>query len=231
MKRFNLTIERLLRVRSASSLILFLVVLLPGRPVSWASTSKANNPAAIQIFDQAVELRTALEGKPASSRILGDYKKVISKYRSVYYQYPGSAKADDALIAVAELYQLMANDQKDPSYFEHAIKAYKFLIKEYPGSPYRAEALYAIGEIYLNDLRDPTDAQDIFKEFISKYPHSSKARNAKARLDDLRAEMKQTKKPLVKSASSSVNPVENTDLAARSSGTTPPEKNLATKEA
>ena len=161
----------------------------------------------------------------------GDYKKVISKYRSVYYQYPGSAKADDALIAVAELYQLMANDQKDPSYFEHAIKAYKFLLKEYPGSPYRTEALYTIGEIYLNDLRDPTDAQDIFKEFISKYPHSSKARNAKARLDDLRAEMRQAKKTPVKSASSSTNSVENADLAARSSGTPPPEKNLATKEA
>jgi N-acetylmuramoyl-L-alanine amidase len=231
MKRFNLTIERLPQVRSASSLILLLVALLPGGPASWASTSKANNPTAIQIFDQAFELRTSLEGKPASSRTLGDYKKVINKYRSVYYQYPGSAKADDALVAVAELYQLMANDQKDRSYYEQSIKAYKFLLKEYPGSPFRAEALYTIGEIYLNDLRDPADAQDIFKEFISKYPRSSKARNAKARLDDLRAEMKQAKKTTVKSASSSTNSIENADLAAHSSGTPPPEKNLATKEA
>ena len=231
MKWFNFTIERLLRIRSASRLIFLFAFLLSIGPPSRASEPKANNPTAIETFDQAVGLRTALEGKTASSRTLGDYKKVISKYRSVYYQYPGSSKADDALIAVAELYQLMANDQKDPSYFEQAIKAYKFLLKEYPGSPYRTEALYTTGEIYLNDLRDPTNAQEIFKEFISKYPHSSKARNAKARLDDLRAEMKQAKKTTAKAASNGTKPVENADIAARPSGTTSTEKNLATKEA
>jgi N-acetylmuramoyl-L-alanine amidase len=231
VKWFNLTIERLRRIRSAAGLIFLLAALLSIGPPSRASESKANNPTAIQIFDQAVGLRTALEGKTASSRTLGDYKKVINKYRSVYYQYPGSSKADDALIAVAELYQLMANDLKNPSYFEQAIKAYKFLLKEYPGSPYRTEALYTTGEIYLNDLRDPTNAQEIFKEFISKYPHSSKAQNAKARLDDLRAEMKQAKKTTVKPASNGTKPVENADIAARPSGTTSSEKNLATKEA
>lgn len=226
-----MTIEPLPRVRCALSLIPFLVLfILVSLTSSWASTSKASNPTAIQIFDQAVELRTVLEQKRASSRTLSDYKKVINKYRSVYYQYPGSAKADDALMAVAELYQLMANDQKDPSYFEQAIKAYKFLLKEYPGSPYRVEALYTTGEIYLNDLGDRTNAQEIFKEFISKYPRSSKARNAKARLDDLRAEMKQARKTTLRSASTNLNSVENTDAVAHPSGTPPAEKNLATKD-
>jgi N-acetylmuramoyl-L-alanine amidase len=231
MKRFNLTIEHLPIFRPALKLIILLVALLSVAPAFWASNSKANNPTAIQIFDQAVELRTALEGKPASTRTLADYKRVISKYRSVYYQYPGSSKADDALIAVAELNQRIANDLKDPGYFELAIKAYKFLLKEYPGSPYRTEALYATGEIYLNDLRDQINAQEIFKEFITKYPHSSKARNAKARLDDLRAEAKQAQKITVRSAPKNTKSITSKDLASAASAITPPETNLSVKEA
>ncbi|MFN8008218.1 MAG: N-acetylmuramoyl-L-alanine amidase [Terriglobia bacterium] len=146
-----------------------------------------------------MQLRTALEGKPASQRNPADYKKVINKYRSVYYLYPTSPQADDALVAVAELYQLMASDQKSPGDFEQAIKTYRFLIKEYPGSPYRTDALYAIGEIYLNDLKDTATAEEVFREFIEKHPHSIRAKRAKARLNDLHAQLKQSQKSTGKS--------------------------------
>src|SRR5262245_55577251 len=68
-----------------------------------------SKPLAPEIYDQAVQLRTALEGKPKRLRSSNEYQKVIDKYRLVYHQFPASSKADDALLAVAELYQLMGS--------------------------------------------------------------------------------------------------------------------------
>ena len=111
-------------------------------------------PLAPELYDQAVQLRTALEGKPKRLRTSSDYQRVINKYRSMYHQFPGSSRADDALLAVAELYQLMGSDLKNARNFQQAIQAYVFLEREYPASPYGAEGLFTAAEIYLNDLND-----------------------------------------------------------------------------
>jgi len=165
-------------------------VLLPTR-LSSETPSKTQAP---ELYDQAVQLRTALESKPKRLRSSNDYQKVINKYRSVYHQFPGSSKSDDALLAVAELYQLMGSDLKNARHFQQAIQAYTFLEREYPASPYGAEGLFTAAEIHLNDLNDTASAQEVFKDLLKRYPHSKKARNARARLDDLRTHLKQAKK-------------------------------------
>ena len=105
-------------------------------------SSKKNNvisskrELALDYFAQAVQMRTSLESRPKRLRTLPEYLNVIIKFRSVYYTSPVSSKADDALMAVAELYQMMANDFRELKYFRQAIKAYAFLEKEYPGNPY-----------------------------------------------------------------------------------------------
>src|SRR5205823_2962773 len=81
------------------------LILLPLR----LSSQIPPGPQAPELYDQAIQLRTALEGKPKRLRTSSDYQKVINKYRTVYRQFPGSSKADDALLAVAELYQLMGS--------------------------------------------------------------------------------------------------------------------------
>ena len=163
-------------------------------------------PLAPELYDQAVQLRTALEGKPKRLRTSSDYQRVINKYRSVYHQFPGSSKADDALLAVAELYQLMGSDLKNARNFQQAIQAYIFLEREYPASPYGAEGLFTAAEIYLSDLNDAASAQEIFKDLLKRYPHSKRARNARARLDDLRTQLKQaTKSNSSKAVASSSN--------------------------
>ncbi|MGH9424890.1 MAG: tetratricopeptide repeat protein, partial [Terriglobia bacterium] len=142
--------------------LFFSLVLLP--PLFYSETpSKFLAP---EIYDQAVQLRTALEGKPKRLRTTSDYLKVINKYRSVYHQFPGSSKADDALLAVAELYQLMGSDLKNTKHFQQAIDAYIFLEREYPASPYGAEGLFTAAEIYLNDLNDAASAQEVFKDLL-----------------------------------------------------------------
>ena len=82
-------------------------------------------------------------------------------------------------MAVAELYQMMANDFRDPKYFRQAIKAYGFLEKEYPGNPFCGDALFNSAEIYLNNLSDPKAAQEIFGDLLKRYPQTSKARQAR----------------------------------------------------
>jgi N-acetylmuramoyl-L-alanine amidase len=176
----------------AAHVALALLLLFP--PPSQLSGETLLKPLAPELYNEAVQLRTALEGKPKRLRTSSDYQKVISKYRSVYHQFPGSSRADDALLAVAELYQLMGSDLKSARNFQQAIQAYVFLEREYPASPYGAEGLFTAAEIYLNDLNDATSAQDLFKDLLNRYPHSKRARNARARLDDLRTQLKQVKK-------------------------------------
>ena len=173
------------------ALSFLLLLLMPSR-LSGETPPKALAP---ELYDQAVQLRTALEGKPKRLRTSSDFQRVINKYRSVYHQFPGSSKADDALLAVAELYQLMGSDLKNARSFQQAIQAYVFLEREYPASPYGAEGLFTAAEIYLSDLDDAASAQEIFRDLLKRYPHSKRARNARARLDDLRTQLKQAKKP------------------------------------
>src|SRR5262245_11797225 len=121
---------------------------------------------ASELFEQAVQLRTVLEGKPKRLRTPAEYIRVIRTYRSMYYRFPAFAKADDAVLGEAELYQLMGTDFHEPSYFVQAIRVYSFLEKEYPTSPYASEGLFRAAEIHLNDLRDPKAAQAVFNVFL-----------------------------------------------------------------
>jgi len=89
---------------------------------------------------------------------------------------------------------MTSSDLKEPKYLYEAIKTYHFLEDQYPSSPFCPDARFASAEIYLNDLNDPKTAQDIFKDFLKHYPDSTKARDARARLDDLREQLKQTKR-------------------------------------
>jgi len=181
----------------APVVVLFLVpVLLLGLllPFPQFFSETPSKPLAPELFEQAVQLRTSLESKPKRLRSSGDYLKVVNKYRAVYYQFPTSSKADDALLAVAELYQLMGSDLQNARNFQQAIQTYIFLEREYPASPYAAGGLFTAAEIYLNDLNDADSAQEVFKDFLTRYPSSKKARNARARLSDLRTQPKQAKK-------------------------------------
>jgi len=212
------------------SLLLPLLLFLVWPVVQVANETTGSVPSkkqsALEYFDLAVQMRTSLESKPKRLRSATEYLKVINKFRSVYYTYPASSKADDALMAVAELFQSMANDLKDSKYFYQAIKSYDFLEDQYPNSPYCADAMFTSAEIQLNDLDDRKSAEDIFKEFLKLYPHSNKARNARARLDDLREQSRQAKRQAPKSSaslpkSSSENPVSGGERKLQPSGVGP----------
>jgi N-acetylmuramoyl-L-alanine amidase len=168
--------------------ILLALACLLLAPVNAAARSvKQKKQAARAQFDAAESLRDALDAKPESQRTRRDYQSVIDAYRKVYYTAPNSIKADESVLAVAELLEeqgLVLNDSKS---LKDAVGQYVFLRREYPGSKYRAEALYTIGEIYRDDLNDKVQAKATFEDFLKHYPgnsHAEEARKALAEIDN-----------------------------------------------
>src|SRR5215467_8679970 len=166
--------------------ILLALACLLLAPVSVAArTVKQKKQAARAQFDVAEQMRDALDAKPESQRTRHDYQNVIDAYRKVYYTAPSSVKADESVLAVAELLEeqgLVLNDSKS---LKDAIGQYVFLRREYPGSKYRAEALLNIAEIYRDDLNDKVQARAAFEDFVKRYPGNSRAADARKAIAEI----------------------------------------------
>ena len=131
-------------------------------------------------------MREALNGRPEKDRTRKDYLNVAAAYRKVYYTSPASSKADESIMAVAEILVEMGHRFPPGEKNLHAaIGQYEFLRREYPGSKYRVEALFTIGQIYKEDLNDEAEAKKTFQEFLKKYPGSSLAEKAQDALAEL----------------------------------------------
>lgn len=154
-------------------------------PSAHARTVKEKKQAAKLQFEAAERLRDSLLGTPESERDRRDYQKVMDAYRKCYYTAPSWAKADSAVLAVAELLDDQGRVFNDPKSYKDAIGQLAFLRREYPGSAHRVEALFTIGQIYRDDLNDREQAQATFQDFLKHYPHSALAPKAKQALDEI----------------------------------------------
>lgn len=186
-----MTIETRRLKRSALTAGVMCAVLLSAltSPV-FARTVKQKKQAARVQFEAAERLRDALLGTPEPDRERRDYLKVIEAYRKVYYTAPSWAKADAAVLAVAELLDDQGRVLQDEKSYKDAIGQLAFLRREYPGSTHRVEALFTIAQIYRDDLKDNDQAQATFEDFLKHYPGSSlapKARKELAELGDIEA--------------------------------------------
>ncbi|MGH9521028.1 MAG: N-acetylmuramoyl-L-alanine amidase [Terriglobales bacterium] len=167
-------------------LVLALAALLVAMPAAAKKRSVVEKKKiALADFAEAERLRDALTRRPDNQRTRREYTRVIDAYRKVYYLAPTSQKADDAIVAVAELFDDMAAHFDDDKAAKSAIGQYEFLRREYPGSKYRADALFTIAEIYRDDLNDTAQARATFEDFLKHYPHSDRAQEARAALKDL----------------------------------------------
>jgi N-acetylmuramoyl-L-alanine amidase len=73
---------------------------------------------------------------------------------------------------------------EDPAILRLAIQEYAFLRRQYPGSKARFGALFRIGEIYNNDLHDKRRADQVFQEFLRRYPRNQFADEARKALTE-----------------------------------------------
>ncbi len=147
---------------------------------------QSRKQAARKQYETAERMCEALNGRPAEERTRRDYLKVAAGYRKVYYLDPGSSKADESVVAVAEILAEMGRQFPQGDKDLHAaIGQYEFLRREYPGSKYRFEALFTIGQIYKEDLDDEAEARSTFEEFLKRYPRNQLAPKAQEALAEL----------------------------------------------
>ena len=130
-------------------------------------------------YETAERMREALNGRPREERRSRDYVQVIEAYRRVYYIAPTSNRADDSVVAIAELLAESGRLFRRPKSSRDAIAQYEFLQREYPGSPHRVEGAFSVGKIYQDDLHDNGAAKAAFQEFLKQYPNSSLAAEAR----------------------------------------------------
>jgi len=140
--------------------------------------------AASTQFARAEDLRAELNGKATEKRSLSEYKQVVSSYRRVYLITPHANEVPDALLAVAELYSEMG-DRFGRSYYQVAVDTYKFLVHDYPTSHYGQDAMLRMARIQKEQLGDAPGASKTFEEFLKKYPHSARKREAQESLAEI----------------------------------------------
>ncbi len=194
-----------------------LLLLLPPLPV-FARVHKSDAWARSQ-FENAENLREALNGHPAEERTRHEYQKIINAYRRIYFDAPSSGKADPSVVAVAQLLMEMGRQFDDASLMRSAIHEYEFLRREYPGSKERADALLTIGEIYKDDLNEADRAKEIFEQFLQRYPRSPLADEARANLEEpVQQATLKSKEKLVAKSTDAVAETSEDEVAEQNAG-------------
>jgi len=110
---------------------LALLVILLIFSSSWGQTSSLRR--AQEAFHAAEDAEASLRERPASERSRSAYLRVIDAYERVYLITPHTSYADDALLAVARLYEEIGDVRA-------AVRSLEFLIQEYPQTPFREAA-------------------------------------------------------------------------------------------
>jgi N-acetylmuramoyl-L-alanine amidase len=163
---------------SAAVLLLVLPALL-AEASSHKSAAWANSR-----LDAADKARETFNNRAEKDRSRHDYQRLINSYRQIYYGSPSSPEASKAVLSVAQLLQEMGSQFDDTKNLRGAIQEYEYLRREYPSSKYRATALFAIAQIYRDDLGESDRANEVFAEFVRRYPKSDLADDARKALAD-----------------------------------------------
>lgn len=131
------------------ALLLFLLVATP-------ATSASKKELAAQAYRSGARLYEDLKQVPKLELGVRQYELVISKFETVHRTSPASGYADDALLALGELYEAMYDRFREERYRQKAIATYEFAAREYPHSKHRPKALASAAK--LSGKRTPVAA-------------------------------------------------------------------------
>ncbi|MCY4598144.1 MAG: N-acetylmuramoyl-L-alanine amidase [Bryobacterales bacterium] len=125
---------------TAGALLLALCTQLPVLAASKRETAAKRYKAAEQLYED-------LRHVPGPELRPRQYEVVISAFEAVHRTDPSSGYCDDALLAIGELYQAMAERFQQDRYHQKAREAYEFMAREYPSSGHRQKALAMAAEL------------------------------------------------------------------------------------
>lgn len=122
----------------------------------------------------------------AMSRIAGpDAAAARSDLRKFVMGFAGDPRADDALLAIGDS---LTRDKQ----YEQAMPEYQRLIDAYPTSDLVDDAMFNAGTAAQSN-KWCTDARAYFGALVQKFPTSPRAKDAKARIETLKAKAKDKK--------------------------------------
>src|SRR6266481_2928111 len=172
-------------VFAALGFVLALAAAAPAKTKAEAlATAAVKRQSASAQFARAEEQRAALNSKPTEKRTLADYKQVVAGYRRVAMITPRAPEVPNSLLAVAELYTEMG-DRFGRSYYQSAVDSYEFLVREYPTNKYCQDAILRVAKLQREQLGDSSLATKTYEDFLKKYPHSPRKREAQEALAEL----------------------------------------------
>ena len=125
---------------TAGALLITLCSQMPALAASKRETAAKRYRAAEQLYDD-------LQHVPAPELRPRQYVVVINAFEAVHRTDPSSGYCDDALLAVGELYQAMAERFQQDRYRQQAREAFEFMAREYPSSDHRPKALAMAAEL------------------------------------------------------------------------------------
>ncbi len=108
----------------------------------------------------------------------GDLQAARSKFEAFLKQYPNTELSDNAQYWIGETYYL----KKD---YERAILEYEKAIVKYPEGDKIPAAMFKQA-LAFSELGDKTNARNLFKRVVEKYPRSDQAEMAKKKLETLK---------------------------------------------
>jgi tol-pal system protein YbgF len=108
----------------------------------------------------------------------GDLEGARRKFEAFLKQYPNTELSDNAQFWIGETYYL----KKD---YERAILEYEKAISKYPEGDKIPAALFKQALAFL-ELGDKTNAKNLLKRVIEKYPHSDQAELAEKKLETIK---------------------------------------------
>jgi tol-pal system protein YbgF len=108
----------------------------------------------------------------------GDLEGARKKFEAFLKQYPNTELSDNAQFWIGEIYYL----KKD---FERAILEYEKAIAKYPEGDKIPAALFKQALAFL-ELGDKTNARNLLRRLIERYPQSDQTEMAKKKLEAIK---------------------------------------------
>ena len=180
--------------RARGPVALAVLMAVAGLPSAAASATRARKPAAAAasapapratppgpdaaLYAEAKKALDALRASPKRQGQRAEWERLVMRFRKVPARYPQSGYADDALLAVGDIYRHMARKFSLPGYEDDAVAAYRSLVAEYPASRKGEPALFAVFEI-ARARGDRKRMAEAAEDYLQAFPDAPRAADVK----------------------------------------------------
>lgn len=149
-------------------------IVLIGLLLLTSSALGRNRRAAREAYKKALEYHHRLLEIPERKRTLRNYSSALFLYRRVIDFDPTYGACDDALFAIASLYDEMARRFKNDKYRNRAIYYYRFMTREYPLTKHKRPALRRVAKLKSQKIPDQKLSEGTIVVSADKTPAKSK---------------------------------------------------------